>query len=61
MYINDSLYNKINNLIYKSEMACKIIDVDKERAKLELEMIAESLREMSDNVKNIVYKKVDKL
>ena len=54
--INDSLYNKINNLIYKSEMACKIIDVDKERAKLELEMIAESLREMSDNVKNIVYR-----
>ncbi len=54
--INDSTISIINNMIYKCDMCTKIIDVDSTRAKLELEILTKELKEMQDNIKNIVYR-----
>ena len=53
--LNESTYSVLNNLIYKCDMCLKIVDVDTVRAKLELEIISKSLRDMQDNIQNIVY------
>lgn len=53
--INESTISILNSLIYKCDICSKIVDVDPTRAKLELEIISKSLKDMSENVKNIIY------
>ncbi len=53
--INDSTVSIINNMIYKCDMCTRIIDVDATRAKLELEILTKELKDMQDNIKNIVF------
>lgn len=53
--INETTNSVLNNLIYKCDMCLKIMDVDPIRAKLEIEIISKALRDMQDNIKNIVY------
>ena len=53
--LNESTYSVLNNLIHKCDMCLKIVDVDTVRAKLELEIISKNLRDMQENIKNIVY------
>lgn len=53
--INDVTVSVINNMIYKCDMCTRIIDVDSARAKLELEILTKDLKDMQENIKNIVY------
>ncbi len=53
--INQSTVSSLSSLIYKCDICSKIIDMDPTRAKLELEIISNALKEMSENVKDIIY------
>lgn len=53
--IHDSVIQKLTNMIHKSEFAVKIMDVDNIRAKLELMTISNSIREIIDEMRNIIY------
>lgn len=53
--IHDTVIQKLTNLIHKSEFTLKIMDVDIIRAKLELMTISNSLRDVIDEMRNIIY------
>ncbi len=53
--LNNKSVGILNNLIYKCDICGKLIDVDPVRAKLELEIISKSLKDMSENIKDIIY------
>lgn len=53
--IHDTVIQKLTNMIHKSEFTLKIMDVDNIRAKLELMTISNSIREIIDEMRNIIY------
>ncbi len=53
--INSITISPINNMIHKCEICDKIINVDPVRARMEMELISKELRDMSENLKNIIY------
>ncbi len=55
MELHDSAVQMLANLIHKCEICSKIIDVDIIRAKLELEVITKTLREVINELRNIIY------
>lgn len=53
--IHDSVIQKLTNMIHKTEFTLKIMDIDSIRAKLELMTISKSLREVIDEMRDIIY------
>ncbi|KAB1435676.1 sensor histidine kinase [Candidatus Galacturonibacter soehngenii] len=53
--IHDTVIQKLTNMIHKSEFTLKIMDIDNIRAKLELMTISNSIREIIDEMRNIIY------
>ncbi len=53
--IHDTIIQKLTNMIHKSEFTLKIMDVDNIRAKLELMTLSNSIREIIDEMRNIIY------
>ena len=53
--ISDITINNINNLIHKCDICQKIIDVDSVRAKLELEIMSKNLKDLSQDIKKIIF------
>lgn len=53
--LHDSVVQVLTNLVHKSEICTKIVDVDTIRAKLELEIMAKTLRETISEMRNIIY------
>lgn len=53
--LHDSVVQALTNLVHKSEICTKIVDVDSIRAKLELEIMAKTLRDTIGEMRNIIY------
>ena len=53
--LHDSTIQVLTNLVHKCEIISRFINVDSVRAKLELEIMAKTLRESIDEMRNIIY------
>ncbi|PXV85330.1 two-component system sensor histidine kinase DegS [Lachnotalea glycerini] len=53
--IHDTVIQKLTNLIHKSEFTLKVMDIDSIRAKLELMTISNNLRDVIDEMRDIIY------
>lgn len=53
--LHDTVIQNLTNLIHKTELALKVMDVDSIRAKLELMTISNSVRGIIDEMRNIIY------
>lgn len=53
--IHDTVIQKLTSMIHKSEFTLKVMDVDSIRAKLELMTISNNLREVIEEMRNIIY------
>ncbi len=53
--LHDSIVQVLTNLVHKCEICMKIIDVDPIRAKLELEIMAKTIRDSIGEMRNIIY------
>ncbi len=55
MELHDSTVQVLTNLVHKCEICSKVIDVDSIRAKLELEVMAKTLRNTINELRNTIY------
>lgn len=53
--LNDSTLQVLANLVHKCEICSKVMDVDSVRTKLELEIMARTLKETINDMRNIIY------
>ncbi len=53
--LHDSIVQVLTNLVHKSEICMKIVDVDPIRAKLELEIMAKTIRNAIGEMRDIIY------
>ena len=53
--LHDTSLQNITHLIHKVELATKYLDVDLERAKLELNVIIHNLRDVNQDIRNTIY------
>lgn len=53
--LHDSIVQVLTNLVHKCEICMKIVDVDTIRTKLELEIMAKTLRDAIGEMRNIIY------
>lgn len=53
--LHDTIIQNLTNLIHKTELTLKVMDVDSVRAKLELMTISNSVREIIDEMRSIIY------
>lgn len=53
--LHDSTIQNLTNLVHKTELCLKLIDVDAIRAKLELAAMIESVRLIINNMREIIY------
>ena len=53
--LHDSIVQVLTNLVHKCEICMKIVDVDPIRSKLELEIMAKTIRDAIGEMRNIIY------
>lgn len=53
--LHDSIVQVLTNLVHKCEICMKIVDVDPIRSKLELEIMAKTIRNAIGEMRNIIY------
>lgn len=53
--LHDSTVQSLSSLIYKAEFCSKVIDSDIVKAKLELQIVIKSLREIISEMRNTIY------
>lgn len=53
--LHDTVIQNLTSLIHKSEIALKVIDTDSVRAKLEILSISNNIKDVIDEMRNIIY------
>lgn len=53
--LHDTVIQNLTNLIHKTELTIRVMDVDSVRAKLELMTISKNVKEIIDDMRNIIY------
>lgn len=55
MELHDSTVQVLTNLVHKCEICSKFMEVDITRSKLELEVMSKTLKEIINEIRNIIY------
>lgn len=53
--LHDSTVQNLTSLVHKTELCSKLIDMDKVRCKLELNIMSKTLRDIIDDTRNMIY------
>lgn len=53
--LHDSTVQNLTSLVHKTELCSKLIDMDKVRCKLELNIMSKTLREIINDTRNMIY------
>ncbi len=53
--LHDSIVQVLTNLVHKCEICMRLVDVDPIRSKLELEIMAKTIRDAIGEMRNIIY------
>lgn len=55
MELHDSTVQNLTNMVHKTELCMRVIDMDPIRAKLEMESLCNTIRETIDEMRGIIY------
>lgn len=55
MELHDSTVQNLTNMVHKTELCMRVIDMDPIRAKLEMESLCNTIRESIDEMRGIIY------
>ena len=53
--LHDSTVQNLTSLVHKTELCSKLIDMDKVRCKLELNIMSKTLRDIINDTRNMIY------